>query len=98
MDYFEKLITGNSVHRVTEDDGITYGVRVLGRGENMFFQKGAMGLVCLIDIQSCVIERESIKEWHDGTKISEVERELLLPEIVKLFERFYCKGKRAVVK
>lgn len=48
MKYVKEIkstITG--AHEFTDEDAITYKVKILGRGEELFFQKGDDALICI---------------------------------------------------
>lgn len=57
------------VHRF-EKNGESFGLLILGRGENLFFQKNDKAFICDISARDAELDKSSIKKWDDGTKIS----------------------------
>ena len=48
-DYIEQLKGNSTVNRLIDNQGNSYGIKVLGRGENLFFQENEKALICEID-------------------------------------------------
>jgi len=76
-------------HEVEEQDGMTYKIKILGRGEELFFQKGNDALVCDISARHAVIDPKTIRRWDNGKKISDEERALILEKIIELYKKAY---------
>jgi hypothetical protein len=76
------------VHRVHKE-GDDYGIRVLGRGENLFFQKNDKAFICQIDAVGGIIFGKSINNWDDGSKIRSDERKEVLNTLISLYKEFY---------
>lgn len=77
------------VHRFTDKMGDAYGIRVLGRGENLFFQKNERAFICEIDAVNGFINAKSVKKWDDGNKIAGEEKDKVLEMLLYLYKRFY---------
>lgn len=80
-------ITG--AHEFTDKDAITYKLKILGRGEELFFQKGDDALICDISARFPLIDPKSIKSWNNKHKISDDERTVLLAKIIELYKKAY---------
>ena len=85
----DKLKKDNQqVHRYQDSNG-DYGIRVLGRGENLFFQKNEKAFICEIDAGEGLIFQKTITHWDTGKKISKDERNQLLQILIFLYRKFY---------
>ncbi len=84
-DFINDLMNSDSVNRLTDENGNNYGIRVLGRGENLFFQENNKGLICEIDAAHGVIFTKSIKKWEGEKKMKSEEKQ----RVVKLIEKYY---------
>jgi len=76
------------VHRFTEG-GDRYGMLIIARGELLFFQKNESGLICEISARYSLINPKTIKQWDNGNKISEEEREKILEKIIHFYKIAY---------
>lgn len=76
-------------YEIKEEDGTLYKIKILGRGEELFFQKNDSALTCDISARFAVIDPLSIKRWDNGRKISEKEREVILIKVTELYEQAY---------
>lgn len=76
------------VHRF-DDSGTSFGMLIIGRGEELFFQKGDRALLCEISARYALINIKTIKRWDDGTVITDVEKRELIPEIIKIYKLAY---------
>ena len=83
----KNTITG--AHEYTGKDAITYKLKILGRGEELFFQKGEDALICHISARFALIHPKSIKSWDNKHKISDEERTALLAKIIELYKKAY---------
>lgn len=72
-----------------KDNGGIYKIKILGRGEELFFQKGDDALICDISARFAMIDPLSIKRWDNGSKISDEERTLILAKIIDLYKEAY---------
>lgn len=75
MSIIQELMTDSSVSRFTDENGICYGIKVLGRGENLFFQEQGDGFVCVFDAVHQVLYTRSIKSWDGQGKMSASEKD-----------------------
>lgn len=81
--------TISGAHEFKDSDGTMYKMKILGRGEELFFQIGDDALICDISARFSVIDQMSIKRWDNGHKISDKERALILVKIVELYKKAY---------
>lgn len=89
MNYVKEIkstITG--VYEI-KDDGIIYKMKILGRGETLFFQQGDDALICDISARFAVIDPKSIKQWDNGNKISDEERMIIVDRIIEMYKQAY---------
>jgi len=86
----DELLRNPSVSRF-EANGVTYGLRVLRRGESLFFQEQDRGLICVFDAVNSVLYTGSIKSWGGSKKMSPKERgraiDLICAAYRKIFNR-----------
>lgn len=87
----EDLIIDPSVSRFTGDNGVVYGIRVLGRGESLFFQENERGLICAFDAIKSVLYTKSIKQWGEDEKMSLAEKGRVISEICSAYEKIFKK-------
>lgn len=73
----------------TEEEGNRYGLKILNRGEELFFQQNEDALICEISASLLLINPTTIKEWDNGKKISEEERAVLLEKILRFYKEAY---------
>ncbi len=76
-------------YEIKEEDGTHYKIKILGRGEELFFQKNDSALICDISARFAAIDPLSINRWDNGCKISEEEREGMLEKIIELYQQAY---------
>lgn len=72
-----------------DQDAATYKLKILGRGEELFFQKGDEALICDISARFPLIDPASIKRWDNRRKITEDERIDILSTIIGLYKQAY---------
>jgi hypothetical protein len=84
MNVIEKWKSDDTVVRFLEGDD-SYGIRVIGRGEHLFFQENDKALICDIDAANNIIYSASIKNWEGSKKMPDLEKE----RVIKLIETFY---------
>ena len=65
-----------------------YKIRILHRGDRLFYQEGDRAMICDLDIDGCAIPVKSIKKRDDGTKITEEERDRIKERIRLYFLKF----------
>jgi hypothetical protein len=88
--YLEELMKQDDIHRVTDDAGNRYGIRVLGRGENLLFIENDKGLICTIDAEHGAIFTRSVKKWDSiDKKMSPKERKRVVGLIEQYYRKFY---------
>ena len=87
--YIQSLMSSKDIELIKEDDNY-YGIRVLGRGLNLFFRENDKGLICCIEAEHGVIYAKSIKIWGTENKsMDEKEKNRVLQLIVKYY-KLYC--------
>ncbi len=87
--YIEQLKGDPFVNRLKDNQENSYGIRVLGRGESLFFQENEKALICEIDAVNGVIYSKSIKNWEDERKMSPEERNRIIALIDKYYKEIY---------
>ena len=80
-------ITG--AHEFIENDSVIYKIKILERGDALFFQKNDDALICEISARLAMINPSTINKWDNGNKISDEERASILEKIVELYKRAY---------
>lgn len=78
-----------SAYRLELVDGGDCFIRILNRGEELFYFQAGKGLICEISAAHSLIYAQSIKKWDDGTKIGIKEKEAILNNILTCCERDY---------
>ena len=84
MSVIEKWKCDDTVVRFKEGDNC-YGIRIIGRGDNLFFQENENALICDIDAVGAIIFARSIKCWDGQKKMQPSEKE----RVLNLIERCY---------
>ncbi|MGJ1363941.1 hypothetical protein ACR78F_17640 [Sphingobacterium spiritivorum] len=88
--YLEELMQREDIHRITDEAGNLYGIRVWGRGENLLFIENEKGLICTIDAEHGAIFTRSVKKWDSSDiKMSKKERLRVVGLIEKYYRKFY---------
>ncbi|MGJ1432803.1 hypothetical protein ACR79M_14605 [Sphingobacterium spiritivorum] len=88
--YLEELMQREDIHRITDEAGNQYGIRVLGRGENLLFIENERGLICTIDAEHAAIFTRSVKKWDSsGQNMSKKERTRVVSLIEQYYRKFY---------
>lgn len=84
-DYIKQLKEDDSTEKRIDSEGNIYRIRVLGRGENLFFQENDRCLLCVIDARNAAIYTKSIKKWEPNEKMSSKE----MKRVIALVEKYY---------
>lgn len=88
--YLEEYMKSDDVHQVTDATGNRYRIRVLGRGENLFFMENDKALICTIDAEHGAIFTRSVKKWDSiEKKMSPKERKRVVALIEQYYKVFY---------
>ncbi|AIM37864.1 hypothetical protein KO02_15095 [Sphingobacterium sp. ML3W] len=90
--YIKELKEDLTVNRWNDKDGNSYGIRVLGRGESLFFQENEKALLCDIDAAYAIIYVKSIKNWEGEKKMNVQERGRVIALIEKYYKEVYNPG------
>lgn len=91
MEYTQKLLKDATVDRFYTENGNMYGIMVLGRGENLFFQENDKALICEIDAIDSIIYAKSIKSWDGEKKMNGAEKNRVL-ELIKYYYKIVYKS------
>ena len=81
----EELKQNKSIEKRFDSKGNIYRIRVLGNGNNLFFQENDNCLLCEIDAVHGVIFTKSIKKWEGKGKMSKTEKN----RVIELIEKYY---------
>lgn len=85
MNTFEEWMNDKTVNRISKN-GFTYGFRIIGRGEHLFFQENEKSLICEIDRVNNVIYLKSIRFWNTGARIKTEEKNRLISAITDIYK------------
>lgn len=96
MSVIEKWLSDPTVKRFPDGKGNIYGIRALGRGDNLFFQENNKALVCEIDAVDSIVYAKSVRSWSGSKKMSASEKARVLALIEHYYKRAYEKSLRAV--
>lgn len=88
-EYIDSLMQDKSVNRIVDAQKNVYGIRVLGRGENLFFQENNKALICEINAVDALVFTKSVKNWEGEKKMSTEEKERVLALIKKYYAEVY---------
>lgn len=88
-DYIDSLMKDKTVNRIIDEHKNVYGIRVLGRGENLFFQENDKALICEINAVEALVFTKSVKNWEGEKKMSAEEKERVLTLIKKYYAEVY---------
>lgn len=80
-------ITG--AHEFEENGTVLYKIQILGRGEELFFQRNNDALICDISALLSMINPKTITKWDNGNKILDEERTSILEKIIELYKKAY---------
>lgn len=85
----EQWLNDPSVERIKDDNSNIYAIRVLGRGENLFFQENGKALICEIDAINSILYTDSIKNWSGCKKMDKIEKDRVINLIKYYYLRVY---------
>lgn len=88
MSFIEQLKSNQQVNRYSDETG-NYGILVLGRGENLFFQQNERAFICEIEAVKGIINSKTISKWDNGEKIQDKEKAYVLDKLIFLYRKFY---------
>jgi hypothetical protein len=83
----KSTITG--AYEFRENDTVIYKMKILGRGEELFFQRNEDALICEISARLAMINPKTITKWDNGNKISDDERTIIVEKIIELYKKAY---------
>ena len=85
----DDLKKNESIEKRIDSEDNVYRIRVIGRGENLFFQENDKCLLCLIDAKNAMIYSKSIKKWEPNEKMSSSERKRVIALVEKYYREVY---------
>lgn len=91
MGLIDDLKNDTSIDRTTIGTH-SYAIRVLGRGDMLFFQEDENALVCQIDASNAAIFSSSVNSWNNKASMSSDEKERVLSLIVVLYKKYIDKN------
>lgn len=68
--------------------GICY-IRILNRGEQMFYQENDRAFICEISVLHDIVFSKSIKKWDNGEKVTEQEKNDIKNKITFFFKQYH---------
>ncbi|HOJ78580.1 MAG TPA: hypothetical protein PLZ08_10890 [Bacillota bacterium] len=71
----------------TEDSKVY--LKILNRGEQLFYQENDRAFICEISLPHNVVFIETIKKWNTGTKLTPQEKEEVINNIQRFFKNNY---------
>jgi hypothetical protein len=75
-------------------DGLSCRMKVLYRGEAVFFQCGPRAILIDVIAGKGVIGRRSIRKWDDGSSVTPVQRDAIVDRLADSFQRH---GEKVIV-
>lgn len=90
----DDLMRDTSIERMKIGEH-SYAIRVLGRGDMLFFQEDEKALICEVDAANAVIFAKSIKNWNNTKKMPADERKRVVELVFELYRR--CINNNVVV-
>ena len=91
MDTIQRWKEDSTVERIKDGNGNVYSIRVIGRGEDLFFQENDKALLCVIDAIDSIIYAKSIKSWDGEKKMNGAEKNRVL-ELIKYYYKIVYKS------
>ena len=91
----EELIHDKSVFRSVLN-GVPSGLRIIERGDRMFYQEGMECVICEIDPRYGLLAINSINEWSSGEQIGDQERQEVMRRMCALYLDAYDEVLRPV--
>jgi len=96
--YLEKCKSNPNLRATKDESGNEYRFLILGRGEDVFFEKNGFSLFCTMDAVNRKLFVQSIKLWEENKKkIGKKERNGLAQEIKLIYEKLYGEELELVV-
>lgn len=91
MSDIEKYKNDPDLTTFKDEEGNTYRIRVIGRGEHLFFQENDKALICQIDAVHAGIYSRSIKVWNENEKMNKAEKERVTELIMLYYKKAFNK-------
>ncbi|MEZ0539974.1 hypothetical protein [Fibrella arboris] len=90
MDAYYKELIDKYNDNIIEHEGNLYAIRVIGRGNNLFFRENEKCLICDIDAEHGVIYKKSIKIWDSvDEKMTKSEKDRVTALIADFYRKIY---------
>jgi uncharacterized protein YifE (UPF0438 family) len=87
MSLIDDLMRDQSIDRC-DLEGHSYAIRVLGRGEMLFFQEDEKALICEIDAANSAIISKSVKNWDKMKKMSDEEQKRVITVMADMYRKY----------
>lgn len=85
-EYIRELKIDKSTGKIIENNLFEgYKIRIIERGERLFYQQKEKALICEIQIRNGSIFSSSIKKWDDDSIVTEEEKRTILERIKSYF-------------
>jgi len=91
LDYIQELKNDQAVGPIVEYNIVSnYKVRIVNRGERLFYQEIDSDRAIIIDIQvrNDTIFENSLIRWDNGKNIAADEKEIIIKRVISYFSRF----------
>lgn len=72
--------------RVENNEVEDYRIRIVRRGEGIFYQEGTRALICVTDPFEPIVVLASISKWDDGAVVTNEERETIMVRLKNYFK------------
>ncbi len=89
MDLLEEYKKKTDLTKFEDENGNIYRLRVIGRGEHLFFQENDNALICAIDAVHDDIYIRSIRTWNNDEKMNRAEQERVINLIAHYYEKAF---------
>jgi hypothetical protein len=73
--------------REQASDGTAVKIKILGRGEVAFYQRGERGLLLEVLAGRGVLFAKSIRRWDTGEKVTDAERAQIVEDVSRVLKK-----------
>ncbi|GAA0537992.1 hypothetical protein [Chitinophaga japonensis] len=89
FEFIQELKNDRTVAPMIEDNKTAgYKIRIIQRGEHLFYQQGDRAFICDIQIRDNILFTDSIKKRDDGTTITDEEKAIIFERIESYFKNY----------
>lgn len=74
--------------RVEVNQEEDYKVRIINRGEQLFYQQENRALICEIQPTESIVYTDSIKRWDDGKPVTDEEKRRIITRLDSYFKKY----------